>query len=58
MNEVQVIQRGRGYVAMCQGYQYYRQCVYKNGNSIWRCKEYKKNKCPGSLTLALVSIIL
>lgn len=55
-NELRIIDRGRGKVLLHSGYQYYKHQSYKNGNSHWRCKEMKKNKCFGTVTLSAVSI--
>ncbi|CAK1593014.1 unnamed protein product [Parnassius mnemosyne] len=51
MSEINVIKRRRGRVLMLNGYQYYKLKVYKDASVIWRCAQYKKNKCTGSVTI-------
>lgn len=60
MNDsIQIIDRGRGKVLLSSGRQYYRHVSYKNGTSLWRCKESKTTKkCAGSVTINTVSQLL
>ncbi|CAK1591836.1 unnamed protein product [Parnassius mnemosyne] len=51
MSEINVMKRRRGRVLMLNGYQYYKLKVYKDASVIWRCAQYKKNKCTGSVTI-------
>lgn len=54
--EVKLIKSGRGRIMQLEGHQYYSMRKYKNGHSIWRCKNYKSLKCTGSVTMNMVSL--
>lgn len=56
-NDILIIERGRGRILLYGGQQYYKHQIYKNGNSHWRCREFKNNsnKCFGTVTLSPVS---
>lgn len=58
-NNFKIIKRGRGSVLLFSGYQFYRNTVYSNKSSYWRCKNYKnKTHCNGYVTLSHVSMLI
>lgn len=57
-NEIEIIKRGRGKVLFHDGFQYYLVRKYKNSQSVWRCKNFRSNKCSGTVTVSEVRSIL
>lgn len=55
LDEISIIKRGRGKVMLYKGHQYYLHKRYLNGSSIWRCYNYKNNKCRGTETISEVT---
>lgn len=45
------IKRKGGTVFLYNGHQYYKLKCYKEGSEIWRCSNYKKEKCTGTVKI-------
>lgn len=52
------INRGKGVVLLNNGYQYHKKVQFKNQSWLWRCCEYQRLKCSGSITLQVGIIFL
>lgn len=53
--EISIITRGRGEVLLLNGYEYYHHVTYRDNSSLWRCANYKKTKCGGTVKIDQVS---
>lgn len=48
---MEFIKRKGGTVLLFAGHQYYKLRPYKDGSEIWRCSNYKKEKCTGTIKI-------
>lgn len=49
--EICFLNRKGGTVLLYGAFQFYKVKTFKNGMVLWRCSQYKKNKCSGNVIM-------